>query len=147
MAVRAILFVCLGNICRSPTAEAVMRARLAAAGRDIAVDSAGTGAWHVGKPPHPPMIAAAAEYDLVPLRARQVVPGDADRFDLILAADRSVLADLGTMLAAGRARVDVLAPYAGGAVQDIPDPYYTGDYAGALALIEAACDGLMARLD
>ncbi|MGZ7246478.1 low molecular weight protein-tyrosine-phosphatase, partial [Streptococcus pyogenes] len=74
-----LLFVCLGNICRSPTAEGVMRALAP----DWQIDSAGTGGWHAGEPPHPPAIRAAARrgYDLAPLRARQITRADFDRFD------------------------------------------------------------------
>ncbi|MEM1065409.1 MAG: low molecular weight phosphotyrosine protein phosphatase, partial [Pseudomonadota bacterium] len=73
-----ILAVCLGNICRSPTAEAVLRAEAARARLDLKVDSAGTSDWHIGNPPYPPAITAAAArgYDLAPLRARQVAAAD-----------------------------------------------------------------------
>ncbi len=94
----SVLFVCLGNICRSPTAEAVFRERAARAGlaQRIVVDSAGTGDWHVGRPPDRRAIAHAAKrgYDLTPLRARQVAPGDFDRFRWILAMDEANLRDL-----------------------------------------------------
>lgn len=92
----SILFVCLGNICRSPSAEGVVRAKASARGMDLRLDSAGTGDWHVGKPPYPPMIAAAASrgYDLTDLRARQVSRADFDRFDLIVAMDDENLSDL-----------------------------------------------------
>jgi protein-tyrosine phosphatase len=77
-----LLCVCLGNICRSPTAEAVLRAMAEARGLSITIDSAGIGGWHVGEPPHVPAIAAAARrgYDLTPLRARRFTPEDFDRF-------------------------------------------------------------------
>jgi protein-tyrosine phosphatase len=91
-----ILFVCLGNICRSPAAEGVTRAMAAARGIDVALDSAGTGDWHVGKPPHPPMVAAARArgWDLSALRARQVTAEDFARFDLILGMDLAVMGGL-----------------------------------------------------
>ena len=93
-----ILFVCLGNICRSPTAEAVFRARAHDAGllETLHLDSAGTGDWHVGKAPDARAMAAAAQrgYDLSALRARQVAADDFRRFDLILAMDRDNLTDL-----------------------------------------------------
>jgi protein-tyrosine phosphatase len=130
-----ILCVCLGNICRSPTAEVVLRAHLP----EARIDSAGTGDWHVGNPPHGPAIAAAAArgHDLTPLRARQVCVEDFSRFDLILAMDRQNLADLEAMAPAdGAAALALfLEPLGGG---DIPDPYFTGDFDGALDLIEAA---------
>ncbi|MBF9034052.1 low molecular weight phosphotyrosine protein phosphatase [Rhodobacterales bacterium HKCCE2091] len=129
-----ILAVCLGNICRSPTAEAVLRATLPGA----EIDSAGTGNWHVGNPPHPPAIRAAAArgYDLAPLRARQVRASDFHDFDLVLAMDDDNFADL-TALRPPDARAELrlfLDPLGGGAV---PDPYYTGDFDGVLDLIEA----------
>lgn len=80
----SVLFVCLGNICRSPTAEAVFRVRAKAAGLDVKIDSAGTGAWHVGAEPDERAQAAglARGYDLTPIRARQVDAADYERFDL-----------------------------------------------------------------
>ncbi|MBF9030198.1 low molecular weight phosphotyrosine protein phosphatase [Rhodobacterales bacterium HKCCE3408] len=134
-----ILVVCLGNICRSPAAEAVLRDRLPAA----EIDSAGTGNWHVGKPPHPPMIAAARArgYDLSQLRARQVRPDDFHDFDLILAMDRDNLADLQAIRPAG-ARAELRLFRDGG---EVPDPYFSGDFDGALDLIEAAADALVSQ--
>ncbi len=144
-----ILVVCLGNICRSPTAEAVIRAKSRAAGLAVEVDSAGTGDWHVGEPPHPPMIraAAGAGYDLSTLRARQIRPGDFDRFDLILVADETNLADVEALRPeSSTTPVRLFAPYAGCGTQAIPDPWFTGDFAGALDLVERAADGLVVRL-
>ncbi|MEI4469867.1 low molecular weight protein-tyrosine-phosphatase [Frigidibacter sp. MR17.24] len=141
----AILFVCLGNICRSPAAEAAMRARAAAAGLRLALDSAGTGDWHAGEPPHPPMIAAAARrgYDLAPLRARQVTRADFDRFDLILAMDGDNLANLRRIAPAGaRARIAAFLP--GG--DAVPDPYFTGDFDGALDRVEEGVAHWLAEL-
>ena len=137
-----ILCVCLGNICRSPTAEVVLRAHLP----DAAIDSAGTGDWHLGKPPHGPAIAAAAArgYDLTPLRARQVVREDFDRFDLILAMDRKNLAELRRMQPPAGARLSLyLGPLGGG---DVPDPYFTGDFEGALDLITKGAQAWAERL-
>lgn len=139
-----ILCVCLGNICRSPTAEAVLRAHLP----DAAIDSAGTGGWHLGDPPYGPAIRAAAArgYDLSGQRARQVAVEDFDRFDLILAMDRQNLRDLGALAPpAGGAELSLfLDPVGGG---DVPDPYYTRDFAGALDLIERAAEAWARRLD
>ena len=146
---QSILIVCLGNICRSPTAEAVLRDKARARGLDLEIDSAGTGDWHLGEPPHPPMIAAArqAGYDLSPLRARQIGPEDFSRFDLILAADAKNLRDIEALRPAGDdTPVRLFAPHAGSGEEEIPDPYYTGDYAGALALVERAADGLLDQL-
>lgn len=138
-----ILCVCLGNICRSPTAEAVLRTRLPGA----RIDSAGTGGWHVGEPPYPPAIDAARRrgYDLTPLRARKVTQADFTRFDLILALDRANLADLRALAPVdGDAALGLfLEPLGGG---DVPDPYFTRDFEGALDLIERAADAWATRL-
>ncbi|MCU9849801.1 low molecular weight phosphotyrosine protein phosphatase [Defluviimonas sp. WL0024] len=145
-----ILFVCLGNICRSPAAEAVFAARAAAAGLAVAVDSAGTGGWHVGNPPHPPMVAAALRrgYDLSGLRARQAVVGDFTAFDLILAMDGVNHAALEALRPRGNATplALFLDGVAGSAPRDMPDPYYTGDFDTVLDLVEAGADALIARL-
>ncbi|MBJ3763384.1 low molecular weight phosphotyrosine protein phosphatase [Maribius pontilimi] len=144
-----ILIVCLGNICRSPTAEAVLRAKLAAAGIDARVDSAGTGSWHVGDPPHADMQRAAERsgYAMGDLRARQVTPDDFERFDLILAADPTNMRDLEAIRPDGNATpVRLLAPYAGTDQDTVPDPYYTGGFDTTLELIEKAADGLIAQL-
>jgi protein-tyrosine phosphatase len=153
-----ILFVCLGNICRSPTAEAVMRRLVAEAGREseIELDSAGTGPWHVGRPPDPRAAAAAAErgYKLAG-KGRQVRERDFDDFDLILAMDRFNRSELRGMAPgkAAAAKVRLLRefdPASAGAVDlDVPDPYSGGarGFAEALDLIEAACRGLLASLE
>jgi protein-tyrosine phosphatase len=138
-----ILCVCLGNICRSPTAEAALRAEL---GDRAVVDSAGTGNWHVGQPPYGPMqeAARAAGLDLSGLRARQVVRADFARFDLILAMDGQNLRDLAALDPGGGARLlRYLDPLGGG---DVPDPYYTRDFDGALALIRQAARAWASRL-
>lgn len=145
-----ILFVCLGNICRSPAAEAVFAARAAAAGLAVGADSAGTSDWHVGDPPHGPMIAAAAArgYDLAPLRARQVTVEDFDDFGLILAMDRAVLAKLERLRPAGNATPLhlFLAQVPGLGRDEVPDPWYTRDFDETLDLVEAGADALVARL-
>jgi protein-tyrosine phosphatase len=139
-----LLCVCLGNICRSPTAEAVLRATAAARGLSVTVDSAGTGGWHLGEPPHPPAIAAAAKrgYDLTPLRARRFGPGDFDSFDLILAMDRANLAEIERQRPAGMSTPARL--FLPG--REVPDPYYTGDYGAVLDLIEAGAGSLLDQL-
>lgn len=149
-----VLFVCLGNICRSPMAEGVFRARVTEAGLAdrIAIDSAGTGAWHIGKPPdaRAVRIAGTHGYDLSALRARQVEAADFLRFDFIVAMDRSNREALLRMAPpARRDRISLLlehAPQAG--VQEVPDPYY-GDESGfvrVLQLVETATDGLLAHV-
>lgn len=139
-----ILFVCLGNICRSPTAEAVTRAKAAARGLDLTLDSAGTGTWHLGKPPYGPMQTAAHAkgYDLSTLRARQVSPADFGAFDLIIAMDAENMADLAAFGPADR--VSLFTDFAPDTTAThVPDPYFTRDFEGALALIERCADGLL----
>lgn len=150
----SVLFVCLGNICRSPTAEAVLRQRVKASGlaEKLHIDSAGTGDWHIGKAPDPRSQAAALErgYDLSTLRARQVSAADFERFDYILAMDDANLADLKAMQPkdfAGHLGL-FLAFHPGDVAPEVPDPYY-GESAGfdhVLDLVEAASDGLLAHL-
>jgi protein-tyrosine phosphatase len=149
-----VLFVCLGNICRSPTAEVVFRTRATRAGAHdrVQVASAGTGDWHVGMPPDRRAIAHAAKrgYDLSALRARQVLPEDFERFDWILAMDQSVLRELKSLQPAsftGRlGRFLDFAPHTG--LRDVPDPYYGGasHFERVLDLVEHASDGLLAHL-
>ena len=149
-----ILMVCMGNICRSPTAEAVLRQRIDQKGlRDfIEVDSAGTQAYHVGHVPDERSIAHGARrgYDLMPLRARQVSDLDFERFDLILAMDEDNLDSLRSHCPEPqRHKLRLLMSYAPeGAPRVVPDPYY-GSAAGfeqVLDLVEAACQGLLQQL-
>lgn len=142
-----ILCVCLGNICRSPMAEGAIRRRAAEAGLDVEVDSAGTGAWHIGNPPDPRGLAAAGArgYDNAAQRARQVRPGDFIRFDLIVGMDAANVADLRKLSPpAGGAEIALFHPDG----LDIPDPYHGGpaDYERALDMVETAADALIARL-
>ena len=151
MAETAVLFVCLGNICRSPTAHGIFAQLVRRAGLadSIEVDSAGTGAWHVGEPPDPRAIAAAAErgYDLSAYRARQLTSADFARFDYVLAMDTKNLSHL-----------IALAPedYCGHVglfldfhphrpMRDVPDPFYGGDeaFSQVLDLVEVAGTGLL----
>lgn len=141
-----VLFVCLGNICRSPTAEAVFRKT--APGSDC--DSAGTSDWHIGDPPYGPAIAAAERrgYPMSDLRARQFVEEDFDRFDLIIAMDSKNLANIEAMRPEGsETPVRLMLEYATETgLTDVPDPYYTRDFDGALDLVEAACRSLAKTL-
>jgi protein-tyrosine phosphatase len=126
-----VLFVCLGNICRSPSAEGVFRQQLLQAGLDgrVEVDSAGTGPWHVGKPADSRASAAALQrgYDLSALRGRQVSRADFERFDLILAMDHSNFADLKALQPANsRAELDLYLRRYQLDEDEVPDPYYGG---------------------
>jgi protein-tyrosine phosphatase len=149
-----VLFVCLGNICRSPTAEGVLRALAAREAPELAleVDSAGTAGYHVGEPPDPRTRQAAARrgYDLSELRARVVEPGDFERFDLILAMDRENLQVLRRRAPAqAHERLRLFLEFAPEeAAADVPDPYYGGPngFEEVLDLVEAASHGLLAHL-
>jgi protein-tyrosine phosphatase len=152
-----ILFVCLGNICRSPTAEGVMRelVRREQLQERIAIDSAGTGSWHIGAPPDARATAAAAGRGIALEGAgRQVRREDFEDFDLILAMDGSNLRDLQLLAPDERARAKVrllreFDPAGGGEGDfDVPDPYYGGDggFERVLDLVHAACVGLLAEV-
>lgn len=141
-----ILFVCLGNICRSPAAEGVFRAMMP----EAQTDSAGTSDWHVGDPPYQPMQAAARSrgYDLSDLRARQFVGQDFARFDLIIAMDANNLAVIEAQRPQdNKTPVRLFTDFAEGSNADhVPDPYYTRDFDGALDLIISASTGLKQSL-
>jgi protein-tyrosine phosphatase len=145
-----LLFVCMGNICRSPTVEAVARVEFARAGLDIEVDSAGTERYHVGHHADPRAISMAEEngYPLSGHRARQVCAEDFSRFDHLLVMDNTNLrAVLERAPAAARKRVALFLPFVGiSAPVELPDPYYgsTRDFQRALDL---ARDGIMAYVD
>jgi len=145
-----VLFVCLGNICRSPTAEGVFRHKVREAGLEdrIEIDSAGTGDWHVGKAPDARTRAAALRrgYDLSSLRARQVSMADFSRYDLILAMDHANLRDLKHLRAgSGKAELDLFLRRYDLSIDEVPDPYYGGEdgFEQVLDLVEQACDGLL----
>jgi protein-tyrosine phosphatase len=149
-----ILFVCLGNICRSPTAEGVFRAVAARDAPDLGVevDSAGTAGYHIGDPPDPRTRQAASRrgYDLSALRARVVEPRDFEEFDLILAMDRENLQALHHLAPAhARDRVRLFLEFAPGAtVTEVPDPYYGGPngFEAVLDLVEQVSQGLLQHL-
>jgi low molecular weight protein-tyrosine phosphatase len=147
-----VLFVCLGNICRSPTAEGVVRAIATREfpGVGIELDSAGTADYHVGEPPDRRSIATARRrgYEISGLRARQVAAADFTRFDHILAMDRANLAELERRARGGTARVGLFMAYAPGEGEEVPDPYYGGveDFERVVDLCEAAARGLLAAL-
>jgi protein-tyrosine phosphatase len=152
-----VLFVCLGNICRSPTAEAVMAGLVREAGLEgeIRIESAGTGSWHVGEPPDPRSARAAAARGIeMTGAARQVRHTDFGDFDLLVAMDRTnrdVLRDLAPDDGA-RARVRLLREFdpvsAAAGDLDVPDPYFGGadGFDRVLDLVDAACRGLLDEL-
>jgi protein-tyrosine phosphatase len=148
-----ILFVCLGNICRSPSAEALLRQRLQLAGlaERITVDSAGIAAWHIGQAPDPRTREAASRrgYDLTRLRARQVTQADFSRFDLLLAMDAANLRDLNRLRPAhATAELDLYLRRCHLPVHEVPDPYHGGveGFERVLDLLEQASDALLAEL-
>ena len=150
--VPAILFVCLGNICRSPMAEGAMRAAAELAGLEVEIDSAGTGAWHVGNPPDTRAQATAKAHgiDISGLRARQVSAADFDRFDYIFALDRENLANLERLAPAGSpARVRMLMDCVSGREGEaVADPYYGADdgFETTWRDVSAAAEAIAARL-
>jgi protein-tyrosine phosphatase len=149
-----ILFICMGNICRSPTAEGVMRKLVADAGLGsrILIDSAGTHGYHVGEPPDPRAQAAAKRrgYDISDLRARGLEPDDYARFDLLLAMDFNNLDRLQTYCPPQfQSKVGMLMGYARQHKAPIvPDPYYRGasEFDRVLDYVEDACEGLLQAL-
>ena len=152
--VASVLFVCLGNICRSSTAHGVFETLLDQRGLShrVRVDSCGTGDWHVGQAPDPRAVAEAGKrgYDLSHLRARQVRASDFRRFDYVLAMDRMNLADLEVMCPADYAgHLGLFLPFAGEVVtEEVPDPYYGGPdgFSQVLGLVEAASEGLLQQI-
>lgn len=149
-----ILFVCMGNICRSPSAEGVMRRFIERAGLQshLIVDSAGTHGYHVGQPPDPRAQAAARRrgYDLASLRARHIVPSDFEAFDLLLAMDFNNLEVLqGMCPIVHHSKLGLLMTYACESKATIVhDPYYRSakDFDLVLDYIEDACTGLVRAL-
>ena len=154
MMVRSVLLVCTGNICRSPTADGVLRRLVSEAGLEgkVLVDSAGTHDYHVGEAPD----ARAQEharrrgYDLSGLRARQIAEADFERFDLILAMDRGHLAILRRLAPPEhREKLRLFMDFADGwDAAEVPDPYYGGDagFAQVLDMVEAGSRGVLAAL-
>jgi protein-tyrosine phosphatase len=149
-----VLFVCTGNICRSPTAEGVFRKLVADAGMSEAIiaDSAGTHAYHVGEPPDPRAQSAAARrgYDLSDLRARRVERADFERFDLIVAMDLEhfeILARMADRASSGKLRM-MMSFGKRFREKDVPDPYYGGpqDFERVLDMLEDAAHGLLGAL-
>jgi len=146
-AVPFILFVCLGNICRSPLAEAIMRHKALTEGFELFVDSAGTGSWHIGEPPCDNSVRVANQHglDIRTLRARQVCLDDAQRFDVIVGLDESNITNL--------KRLGITNVYKLGAFgfngEDVPDPYFFPGYEGfekVFTMIDTCCENLLEHL-
>jgi protein-tyrosine phosphatase len=149
-----VLFVCMGNICRSPTAEGVFRHKVNAAGLDkrIQIDSAGTHAYHVGEQPDQRAQAAARKrgFDLSQQRARRVYANDFEEYDYVLAMDEANYSDLVSICPGPlRERIYLLLDFAHNSnTREVPDPYYGGDHGfeHVLDLIEDAADGLLGHI-
>jgi len=148
-----VLFVCLGNICRSPSAEGVFRSLVEQAGLadQVHIDSCGTGHWHIGKSPDTRAQEAALRrgIDISGLRARQFRPEDLDTFDYVLVMDRQNLADIKDVWHQnGGTRPALFLEYGRSAHQEVPDPYYGGDegFETVLDLINEAGEGLLADI-
>lgn len=145
-----ILLVCLGNICRSPLAEGILRKKVADLQLDWEIDSAGTGSWHIGEQPHTGSIKIAADHgiDITDQKARQFTASDVQHYDLIIAMDSQNYQDI--IKSAPSIQVNVqlkimlnyLYP---GENRSVPDPYFTGDFGEVYHLLDQACDRLIAE--
>ena len=147
-----VLFVCLGNICRSPAAEGVLRAKAKERGVDVTIDSAGTGGWHAGDPPDARMTATTAKrgIDISYQRARQVDLSDFYQFDYLLAMDLSNFSDLLEQAPPNRTcDIRLFLDFADCATRETPDPYYGGadGFEHVLDLIEQGAEGFLDHLE
>lgn len=146
---KRVLFVCLGNICRSPMAEGLMRAYSQEQGVPLVVDSAATSAWEVGNPPHPgtAKILRQAGIDMSGMQARQIRPEDWQKYDYIIPMDHENLADLESSApAVHKAKVATyLSVVPGKEAQDVPDPWYTGDFNETRDLLQAGLPYWLAK--
>ncbi len=148
-----VLFVCMGNICRSPMAEAIFRTLVEEAGlaHRFEIDSAGIGSWHVGDPPHRGTQAVLRKHNIFPdgQRARQIRPRDLTHFDYIVAMDQDNLQDLEAMARRYGLRgqllllLDLADPAVTNGQRDVPDPYYTGNFDYTFELVRSGCEGLL----
>ncbi len=148
-----ILMVCLGNICRSPMAEGILRLRLeeAGLGNRVRVDSAATGTSHIGHPPDERAIACAARngVDISDQRARRLVAEDFDEFDVVLCADRTILHDARIRKPrTAHAQVELMLEWSGAGKKDVPDPYYGSqrDFDQAWKLVAKVAAGVVERV-
>ena len=150
----SVLFVCMGNICRSPTAHALFREAVTAAGLndEIMTDSAGTHAYHIGNPPDARATATALErdIDMTDLRARQVCEADFTQFDYVVAMDRDNLSLLeASCPALLQDRLSLMLDWVEGWGDEVPDPYYGGDegFVRVLDMLTEASQGLLANIE
>ncbi len=141
-----ILMVCLGNICRSPLAEGILRHKAAQRNLDWQIESAGTGDWHIGQSPDPRSVATAARYgiDIREQRGRHFQPADFERFDKILVMDSQNLQDVLRLAKTEeqRAKVELILHYSHpGENRSVPDPYWDDDgFESVFTMLDAACD-------
>jgi len=145
-----VLFVCMGNICRSPMAEAIFQDKVNKAGLDskISVDSAGTSSWEVGSPAHPGTLEVLRQHNIAyDGRARQIRRQDLDDYDYVLALDRDNLSFILRYSSGARAKITLFLYYAEQAglvdTDEVPDPYYDGAFDDAYQLIERGCQALL----
>ncbi|MHA2709491.1 low molecular weight protein-tyrosine-phosphatase [Vibrio owensii] len=148
---KKLLVVCMGNICRSPTGEAVLRAKAKELGISVEVDSAGTIGYHAGNPPDARSMQAGKQrgYSFKGMRSRKVTIGDFDEFDMVLAADKANLADLLDICPTEhRHKVSLFLSHGDSDYDEIPDPYYGGDagFELVLDLIEDASETILKKL-
>ncbi|MFB4160619.1 low molecular weight protein-tyrosine-phosphatase [Geomicrobium sp. JSM 1781026] len=146
----AVLFVCLGNICRSPMAEAIFRNQVSEAGllNEVDIDSAGTGHWHIGKPAHDGTLGLLKQKQIAhdDLIARQVTRDDLKKYDLVIAMDEQNFSDLQNMRKVeDDVEISLLLDYLPEQRdKNVPDPYFTGDFEEVYALISESCENLLA---
>ena len=145
--IKSVLFVCLGNICRSPTAECIFREKAKISKLDIFCDSAGTASWHVGSFPYEPMQLAAKNrgFDMSKLRARQIKLADFNEFDLLVVMDQENRSNLQNLCPEQSDKVHLLTDYL---LEDleydyVPDPYYTRNFNQTLDITEVSLNGLV----
>jgi protein-tyrosine phosphatase len=144
----SVLFVCLGNICRSPMAEAVFRHYVSEAGlsEQIRIDSAGTGDWHVGEPPHHGTQNKLREHGISVegIRARQVSPADFSEFDYVIGMDDKNIRSLKSLTDADEAKLSRFVDWIPGTTYtEVPDPWYTGDFDETYRLVKEGCKNLL----
>lgn len=148
---KSVLFVCMGNICRSPAGEGVLQELVKQRGleSEVGIDSAGTINYHAGNPADSRMRAAASQrgYELQS-RARQVTPTDLDNFDLVVAMDTDNYRDLQSLSSAPTAEVRMLSDFLNRDdwPKDVPDPYYEGGFDFVIEMVEAACPKILEHL-